>query len=109
MLSIGVCVFSDMVFSGSSDGHINVYQCNTANTAQHRSVSGHPASIRPEALQLIARIPCAGYINSLSCAKSGRFLVAGVGQEHRAGRWMDNIKSARNGISIIELFAHTAD
>ena len=104
-MSVGVCPFSDAAFSGSSDGYINVYQCNTARTASYRTLDGQQKAGRSNALQQIARIPCVGYVNSLSCAASGRFLVAGVGQEHRAGRWTDNIKSARNGVRIFDLTA----
>ena len=115
MTSIGVCAFSDLALSGSSDGHINVYQCNTANTARlYRKLNGEErhaetqnGSGRADALQLVARIACAGYINSLSCAASGRFVIAGVGQEHRAGRWQDSVKGARNGIAIIDLSARS--
>uniref|UniRef100_A0A8C1HTV1 U3 small nucleolar RNA-interacting protein 2 n=2 Tax=Cyprinus carpio TaxID=7962 RepID=A0A8C1HTV1_CYPCA len=38
----------------------------------------------------------------LKFSNSGKFLVAGVGQEHRLGRWW-RIKEARNGIYIIPL------
>jgi len=35
-------------------------------------------------------------------SNSGRFLLAGIGQEHRLGRW-NCIKSAKNGIKFIPL------
>ncbi|KAG6515818.1 hypothetical protein ZIOFF_026249 [Zingiber officinale] len=41
----------------------------------------------------------AGFVNSLVFAKSARFLVAGVGQEPRLGRW-GRVSSARNGVAI---------
>ena len=43
-----------------------------------------------------------GFINSLSFSHSGDFLVAGVGQEHRFGRWWRN-KTAKNSVAIIPL------
>lgn len=43
-----------------------------------------------------------GFINSLKFSSSGDFLVAGVGQEHRLGRWW-RIKEARNSVCIIPL------
>lgn len=115
-MSLGVCPFSDLAFSGSSDGHINVYQCNTASTSHYHARNNGTAAVgaadkagkRPDALQLVSRIACVGYVNSLSCAASGRFLVAGLGQEHRAGRWTDNVKAVRNGVSIIQLAAQPA-
>jgi ribosomal RNA-processing protein 9 len=43
-----------------------------------------------------------GFVNSLCFSKSGRYLVAGVGQEHRLGRWW-RLRNVRNGIYIIQL------
>jgi ribosomal RNA-processing protein 9 len=43
-----------------------------------------------------------GYINSLHFSRSGKYLVAGIGQEHRFGRWA-RIPEAKNGICIIPL------
>ncbi|CAD6213777.1 unnamed protein product [Miscanthus lutarioriparius] len=40
-----------------------------------------------------------GFVNSLAIAKSGRFIVAGVGQEPRLGRW-GLVRSAQNGVAI---------
>jgi ribosomal RNA-processing protein 9 len=41
-------------------------------------------------------------VNSLSFSRSGQYLIAGVGQEHRLGRWW-RLKEARNGVMIIRL------
>uniref|UniRef100_A0A3B4B204 U3 small nucleolar RNA-interacting protein 2 n=1 Tax=Periophthalmus magnuspinnatus TaxID=409849 RepID=A0A3B4B204_9GOBI len=43
-----------------------------------------------------------GFVNSLKFSSSGQFLVAGVGQEHRLGRWW-RLKESKNGIYIIPL------
>uniref|UniRef100_A0A8C4ID19 U3 small nucleolar RNA-interacting protein 2 n=1 Tax=Dicentrarchus labrax TaxID=13489 RepID=A0A8C4ID19_DICLA len=43
-----------------------------------------------------------GFVNSLKFSSSGQFMVAGVGQEHRLGRWW-RIKEAKNGIYVIPL------
>ena len=43
-----------------------------------------------------------GFVNSLSFAPSGRFMVAGIGQEHRMGRWW-RLKGVHNGIYIQNL------
>jgi len=50
----------------------------------------------------VLSIPVAGFVNALSLSNSGRILVAGIGQEHRLGRWTTN-KQARNGLNIIRL------
>ena len=43
-----------------------------------------------------------GFINALAFSHSGSYLVAGVGQEHRLGRWWKD-RTAKNGIAIIPL------
>ncbi|KAG7494377.1 U3 small nucleolar RNA-interacting protein 2 isoform X1 [Solea senegalensis] len=53
-------------------------------------------------LQRLFSVPVSGFINSLKFSSSGQFLVAGVGQEHRLGRWW-RLKEAKNGIYIIPL------
>lgn len=41
-------------------------------------------------------------MNALTFSSTGRFIVAGIGQEHRLGRW-SRIKEAKNGIRIIPI------
>ncbi|XP_014385209.1 PREDICTED: U3 small nucleolar RNA-interacting protein 2, partial [Myotis brandtii] len=53
-------------------------------------------------LDPLCDIPLVGFINSLKFSSAGDFLVAGVGQEHRLGRWW-RIKEARNSVCIIPL------
>ncbi|KAJ7316713.1 hypothetical protein JRQ81_002875 [Phrynocephalus forsythii] len=53
-------------------------------------------------LEPLFDIPLVGFVNSLKFSNSGNFLVAGVGQEHRLGRWW-RIKEAKNSICIIPL------
>ncbi|XP_070700681.1 U3 small nucleolar RNA-interacting protein 2 isoform X1 [Pempheris klunzingeri] len=53
-------------------------------------------------LERLFSVPVSGFINSLKFSSSGQFLVVGVGQEHRLGRWW-RIKEAKNGIYIIPL------
>lgn len=43
-----------------------------------------------------------GFVNAMAFAPSGKFLVAGIGQDHRLGRWQ-RIKKAKNGVRIILL------
>ncbi|KAK4815051.1 hypothetical protein QYF61_015335, partial [Mycteria americana] len=50
-------------------------------------------------------LPCplqVGFVNSLKFSAAGDFLVAGLGQEHRLGRWW-RVKEAKNSICIIPL------
>ena len=88
LVSVASSPYSDVAFSGSSDGFIRAYEWR-------------PHTAAP--LQPLYRIPCVGYVNSLSASHSGRFLVAGIGQEHRAGRWTPTVKAAHNGLAIIPL------
>jgi len=43
-----------------------------------------------------------GFINSLNFSSDCEFLVAGVGQEHRLGRWW-SMKDVKNSVSVIPL------
>ncbi|XP_075618082.1 U3 small nucleolar RNA-interacting protein 2-like [Balearica regulorum gibbericeps] len=47
-------------------------------------------------------IPLVGFVNSLAFSAAGDFLVVGLGQEHRLGRWW-RVKEAKNSICIIPL------
>ncbi|XP_065174537.1 U3 small nucleolar RNA-interacting protein 2-like isoform X2 [Sycon ciliatum] len=77
---------SDLVVSGSMDGCIKFWKC-----AQHFMK-----------MQEIFSVPVTGVVNSLAFSSSGDFLVAGVGQEHRLGRWW-SVKKAKNRVAIIPL------
>ena len=59
--------------------------------------NAHTAHLNP-----LASVPLVGFVNALAFAKSGEFLLAGVGQEHRCGRWQ-RIAEARNGLHIVRL------
>lgn len=84
--SVGVLPRTDLVASGSSDGVIRLWR----------------ADLRERTLTPVASVPLEGHVNALCFDGKGRFLLAGVGQEHRLGRW-DRLKQAKNGIAIIAL------
>ena len=131
LISVAIAPHADVAFTGSSDGHINCYELTspqqqratrreegtgpTAASPASASASLASASLPPgpaasggaAPLRLVRRVPLVGYVNSLSAAHSGRFLVAGVGQEHRAGRWTERIAAAKNGIAILPLLPHS--
>ena len=50
--------------------------------------------------ELMFAIPVIGFINSLEFSSDGSEIFAGIGKEHRIGRWW-NIKEARNHVIII--------
>jgi ribosomal RNA-processing protein 9 len=47
-------------------------------------------------LRQLGSLPARGFVNGLAIARSGRFLVAAMGQEPRLGRWLRD-GSAKNG------------
>lgn len=44
-------------------------------------------------------------MNDLKFSEDGSYLVAGIGQEHKLGRWTIN-KSAKNSILLIKLIVN---
>ncbi|KAM1765611.1 hypothetical protein ACFX11_004719 [Malus domestica] len=81
--SVTVCRGSDLAASGAGNGSVRLWAIESESRV----------------LQPLHNIPLVGFVNSLAFAKSGRFLVAGVGKEPRLGRWGHN-PAARNGIAI---------
>ncbi|TYZ59333.1 hypothetical protein PybrP1_008513 [[Pythium] brassicae (nom. inval.)] len=84
--SVAVMPRTDLVASGSSDGLIRLWK----------------ADLKERKLAPVATIPVPGYVNALVFDSKARFLLAGVGQEHRLGRW-ERLKRVKNGIAIIAL------
>ncbi|KAM9326620.1 U3 small nucleolar RNA-interacting protein 2 [Gastrophryne carolinensis] len=84
--SVAAALNSDVVASGSHDGSIRVWRCGEGFRGLHAAFS----------------IPQVGFVNSMQFSSTAEFLVAGVGQEHRLGRWW-RLKEARNGLYIIPL------
>eukprot|EP00163_Fabomonas_tropica_P021592 TRINITY_DN3770_c0_g1_i1.p1 TRINITY_DN3770_c0_g1~~TRINITY_DN3770_c0_g1_i1.p1 ORF type:complete len:244 (+),score=39.02 TRINITY_DN3770_c0_g1_i1:1159-1890(+) len=82
--SVASMRYSDLIASGSSNGVIKLWQAGDAK----------------KGLQHLVDLPIKGYVNGLVWSKDARFLIAGVGQEHRLGRW-ERIKEARNSLAII--------
>nr|XP_015814391.2 U3 small nucleolar RNA-interacting protein 2 isoform X1 [Nothobranchius furzeri] len=94
--SVAALQNSDTVASGASgcshNSQVNVWKCGPSYRG----------------LELLFSVPMPGFVNSLKFSSSGRFLVAGVGQEHRLGRWW-RLKEAKNGIYIIPLRRKPSD
>jgi len=79
--------YTDLIATaGSCDGCIKLWRCEKSFRA-----------IMP-----IHSIKMPGFVNSLQFSSNGEFLVAGIGQEHRLGRWW-RLKEAKNSICIIPL------
>lgn len=74
--------------SGAGDGVIRLWRLAQGN--KHKE------------LQLQGCLPARGFVNSIAIARTGKFLVAGIGQEPRLGRWARD-KEARNGVLFQQL------
>ncbi|EEQ99717.1 conserved hypothetical protein [Perkinsus marinus ATCC 50983] len=82
---------SDVAFSGSSDGLINVWRTSAATKGKMN-------------LDLDRRIKLpikGGWINQMAVGSTGRVLVAAIGRNHRLGRW--DTKPGRDGLAIVRL------
>ncbi|KAM7270994.1 hypothetical protein ACFE04_030208 [Oxalis oulophora] len=84
--SVAVCRGSDLAASGAGNGCVRLW-----------AIKNETKSLQP-----LYDLPLVGFVNSLAFAKSGEFLVAGVGQEPRLGRW-GRVPEARNGVAIQRL------
>lgn len=81
--AVAVCRNSDLAASGAGNGIVRLW-----------AVESDAKRVQP-----LFNLPLGGFVNSLAFAKSGRFLVAGVGQEPRLGRW-GHLPALRNGVLI---------
>ncbi|XP_074054187.1 U3 small nucleolar RNA-interacting protein 2 [Macrotis lagotis] len=84
--SVTALLNTDLVASGSHSSFVRLWQCAEGFRK----------------LQPLWDIPLVGFINSLKFSSTGDFLVAGVGKEHRLGRWWQ-IRDAKNSVCIIPL------
>lgn len=84
--AITTLVNTDLIASGSCDGFIRVWQLSK----QYREI------------KLKFEVPVTGFVNSLAFTSDGNSLIAGIGQEHRLGRWW-RLKEGKNVILIIPL------
>uniref|UniRef100_A0ACD6A1Y7 Uncharacterized protein n=1 Tax=Avena sativa TaxID=4498 RepID=A0ACD6A1Y7_AVESA len=77
---------SDLAASGAANGVVRLW------------------TIQPDSkgMQPLFDLALDGFVNSLAIAKSGRFIVAGVGREPRLGRW-GRVATAKNGVAIHRL------
>eukprot|EP00112_Aurelia_sp_Birch-Aquarium-sp1_P016129 Seg363.12 transcript_id=Seg363.12/GoldUCD/mRNA.D3Y31 product="U3 small nucleolar RNA-interacting protein 2" protein_id=Seg363.12/GoldUCD/D3Y31 len=90
--SVATLTNSDLVASGSCDSCIRLWKCDKG----YRSL--HP----------LFTIPVDGFVNSLAFSNSGDCIIAGIGQEHRLGRWW-RFKNAKNSIQVIPLLKESSE
>ena len=77
---------TDTVITGSRDGWVRVWQVGEG----FRSIKE------------VHKLEVKGFVNSLAISQCGGWIVAGVGQEHRLGRWWRD-KQAKNKLVIIKV------
>ena len=77
---------TDTVLTGSRDGWLRVWRVGEG----FRSIKE------------VHKVQLNGFINSLEMSACGGWIVAGLGQEHRLGRWWRD-KKARNKLAIIRV------
>jgi WD40 repeat protein len=98
ILSISAIKNSDLLFSGSSDGNLNVYR--------YLKAEGDRNNIKAkERIELFRKVPLGqkGCINAMKVNKGNEFMILANGKDCRLGRW-DTQNKAKNGISIVKLF-----
>ncbi|GFP78813.1 U3 small nucleolar RNA-interacting protein 2 [Phtheirospermum japonicum] len=81
--SVAVCRSSDLAASGAGNGSVRLW-----------AIENESKGLRP-----LFELSLDGFVNSLAFAKSGKFLIAGVGQEPRLGRW-GRVADAKNGVLL---------
>ncbi|XP_074936480.1 U3 small nucleolar RNA-interacting protein 2-like [Phalacrocorax aristotelis] len=86
ILAVAALRNSDLLATGSHSASVKLWKCSEGFWK----------------LEPLWAIPLVGFVNSLEFSAAGDFLVAGLGQEHRLGRWW-RIKEAKNSICIIPL------
>jgi len=85
--AVTTLVNSDLLASGSMDGFVRLWKVDSENC---------------RFMTPLFAVPVKGVVNSLTFSNDGNYLVAGLGQEHKLGRWYTD-KSAKNNICIIPL------
>jgi len=78
---------SDLIFSGSLNGNLNIYRYFEDNKIEE--IKNFEVG--------------KGCINSIKVNKTNEFLVLGYGKDQRLGRWYTD-NGAKSGISIVKLF-----
>jgi len=82
--SVAAARYTDLVASGSTDGVVRLWQ------------------VAKGKLHQVQQVEVPGAVNGLAFGHNNGVLVAGVGQDHRLGRW-DTYSEGKNGLRVIKL------
>ena len=78
--------WNELQGSGAADGFVRLWQVKRGAGVSRT-------------LEAIDQVPAVGFVNALAIASSGRFVLGGLGQEPRLGRW-GRVKNARCGLLL---------
>ncbi|GFT26933.1 u3 small nucleolar RNA-interacting protein 2 [Nephila pilipes] len=84
IISLTAMQNTDLIASGSKDGFVRLWRRDDDSRR----------------LIPITKIPVNGVVNSLKFSTSGKYLLVGIGKEHRFGRWW-KLKEAKNSILLL--------
>jgi ribosomal RNA-processing protein 9 len=87
--AIGCIKNSDVIFTGSNDGNLNIYKYSPNDV--DKIIVFKNFYLRD------------GVINSIKTTKNNDYAVVAHGRDNRLGRW-DVIEDTKNGISVVKLF-----
>lgn len=86
IVSIATYLYTDLFASGSFNGVINLYKCND----------------KLKSFEKCMEAEVEGNINCMAFTSDGQYLIVGVGQEHRIGRWHTK-RAIKNAVILIPL------
>jgi ribosomal RNA-processing protein 9 len=102
--------YSDVILTGSWDGHIRVWQLSEdKRKIEFRGVLSNPGDKENQSTEDNALGPVHGVVNDIDVfergdrGKDGLCVVVAVGSEHRLGRWDPPAKAGRNGGFVFEI------
>ncbi|KAF4970588.1 hypothetical protein FSARC_2369 [Fusarium sarcochroum] len=102
--------YSDVILTGSWDGHIRVWQLSgDKRKIEFRGVLSKPEDKEDDPTDSSPQGPIAGVVNDIDVfergdrGKDGLCVVVAVGKEHRLGRWNPPAKVGRNGGVVFEI------
>nr|CDS27653.1 U3 small nucleolar RNA interacting protein 2 [Hymenolepis microstoma] len=113
---------TDLLATGSSSGHVQLWRLHLESEkafsfgfGDDEGEEGSDEESKPRQTRVrvhhdsakLERIPngefhLGGFVNSLAFSNDGKWLVAGIGQEHRLGRWEERRK-VRDAVCLIPI------